>query len=159
VGTLLKLVAVGGVVVVAAIATVYVALAVMFSGWGDRSPAVVITRNEGVQPIVLFLCDDAYPITDCRGREMPGRSTVVDELQAVGHGGDQFAGEVIVTDESCAVLSRTKQVGRGDMALVISPDKVELRTQISPYSERYAPGFEVLGWSLPHDVVCPLDAG
>jgi hypothetical protein len=141
-----------------AIAALAVAFAAFVSEFGDRSPVTVITRNESSEPVVAFLCDDARPLRDCRGRRVPARATTMDNLGDVGHGEDAFTGDIIITNETCGVLSRTTHSGRGDAVVVIGSDGVEFRTGISPAGERYASGFEVLEWS-PRDVSCPLDPG
>ncbi len=148
---------VGGATAVA-LAAAAIAFAVFVTQFGDRSPARVITRNERPERLVVFLCDDARPLKDCRGRRIPARATMMDNLPEIGHGEDLFTGVVIITTETCEVLSRTTHSGRGDAVVVIGSDGVEFRTGISPAGERYASGFEVLEWS-PRDVSCPLDPG
>jgi hypothetical protein len=133
-----------------------VAIGLEISKFGDRSPTAVITRNERTDAVVVFLCDDTRPIADCRGRLQPARTTTYDPVREVGHDEDEFGGEVIVTTDGCEVVSRTRHQVSGDVAVVIGQDGTTVRTDISPYSERYAPGFEVLG-SPAKDVRCPLE--
>lgn len=151
---MLKAMAAAAVVVVAAVA---IAFALFVSQFGDRSPALAIGRNERQDAAVLFLCDAARPITDCRGRQIPARSTTSNYLRDVA-GEDGFSGEVIVTDDACRVLFRTRYDTDEHVAVVILADDVEVRTDISEWSELNKPGFQALPWALP-DVACSLEEG
>jgi hypothetical protein len=151
---LLKVVAAAGLVVVAVAA---IAFALFASQFGDRSPALVIGRNERAQAAVLFLCDAPRSLADCRGRPIPARTAVSNYLRDVS-GENGFAGDIIVTDDTCHVMFMTEYSANDHVAVVILANQVEVRTDISEWAELNKPGFEELPWALP-DVVCPLDEG
>jgi hypothetical protein len=67
--------------------------------------------------------------------------TDVAYLQYIGRTTESFAGDVVVTNEKCEVMSRTQTDLKGDFAVVVTADGVIAKGDISPYSERYAPGF------------------
>ena len=132
-----------------------VACVALLSQWGDPSPAAAIMRNERTEAVVVFMCDQGRPRRDCTGHRLPPRSTAYVPVAFVGHDYDSFTGAVIVTTDTCEILWELAHSGDGDVAVVVTEAGVQARTDISPYSERHAPGFSVAPGS-PARASCKL---
>src|SRR5690242_10370046 len=94
------------VIVVVSTVGFVVWLADQMSKFGDRSPAVVIMRNETSEPVVFFLCDASRGISECRGRRVPARATATSDVRNVGHDEARFDGRIFVTTTDCRTVSK-----------------------------------------------------
>jgi hypothetical protein len=114
---------------------------------GDIHPPEVVLRNETRNPVVIFLCDDAARL-ECRDRgwALNPRSTTGMYVTDVVPKGSRFAGEIVATSQTCDLVASARfSSDGGAFAIVVDDHSIDGRNDISPYAEKYAPGFSQQG--------------